>query len=87
MMESTRVALSEPAAFDAAFATPVDVLGTIPITDGPDLTSRIRVSADASLPTARLLSIVVDIWYDLDGDSRLGANEVGESLRTQWAAP
>lgn len=87
LVESMRVALSEPTAFDAAFVTPIDVFGTIAVTDGPVLTSRVRVAADGSLPTTRLLTIVVDVWHDTDGDARLGANEVSESLRTQWAAP
>ena len=87
LVESTRVALSEPAAFAAALATPADVVGAIAVSDGPDLTSRVRVAADTSLPTARLLSIVVDVWHDVDGDSRMDADEVSQTLRTQWAEP
>ncbi len=87
LVERTKVSLSEQAAFDAAFAMPVDVRGSIPVVDGPDLTSRVRLSADSGLPTARLLSIVVDVWYDSNRDSQLDANETSETLRTQWASP
>jgi hypothetical protein len=87
LIESTRVALAEPTVFDAAMATPTDVIGTVTVSDGPDLTSRVRVAADASLPTARLLSIVVDVWIDANADSRLDTSELSETLRTQWAAP
>ena len=87
LVESTRVGLSEPAAFNAALAAPIDVTGTITVSDGPDLTSRVRIARDAGLPTARLLSIVVDVWYDADGNSLMGSGELSETLRTQWAAP
>ncbi len=87
LIESTKVALAEPIAFDAAMATPIDVTSIVTVSDGPNLTSRVRVATDASLPTARLLSIVVDVWIDTDGDSRLDAGELSETLRTQWAGP
>jgi hypothetical protein len=87
LIESTRVLLAEPAVFNAALATPTDVFATITVTDGPDLASRVRVAADTSLPTARLLSITVDVWIDTDGDSRMDTDELSETLRTQWAAP
>lgn len=87
LIESAKVALAEPAVFNAAMATPTDVTGTVTVSDGPNLTSRVRVAADASLPTARLLSIVVDVWIDTDGDSRLDTSELSETLRTQWAGP
>ena len=87
LVESTRIALAEPTVFDSAMATPTDVTGTVSVSDGPDLTSRVRVTADASLPTARLLSIVVDVWIDTNGNSRLDTSELSETLRTQWAAP
>jgi hypothetical protein len=87
LIESTKVSLSEPTAFDAVFASPVDVSGTIPVSDGPDLNSRVRVAADATVPGARLVTVVVDVWHDLDGDLRVSAGEPSESLRTQWASP
>ena len=87
LIESTRVAMAEPTVFDAALATPIDTTSTVTVSDGPELTSRVRVAADASLPTARLLSIVVDVWIDTDGDSRLDNSELSETLRTQWAGP
>jgi hypothetical protein len=87
LIESTKVALAEPTAFDAALLTPIDATSTVTVSDGPDLTSRVRVAADASLPTAKLLSIVVDVWIDTDGDSRLDTSELSETLRTQWAGP
>ena len=87
LMETTRVALAEPTAFDAVFATPIDAVRTIPVSDGPDLTSRVRIAADTSVPSARLITINVDVWHDADANSLLGANELSESVRTQWAAP
>ena len=87
LIETTRIALSEPDTFDAAWATPVDVVRTISVSDGPDLVSRVRVAADSSLPTSPLLSIVIDVWRDLDGNRRMGNMEPSQSLRTQWAAP
>jgi len=87
LIESTKVALSETAPFDAAYATPIDVVSSIAVTDGPDLTSRLRVAADASLPAAKLLTIMVDLWHDSDGDRQLDATERSVSQRTQWATP
>lgn len=87
LIESTKVTLAEPTVFDTVMVTPIDTTNTLTVSDGPDLTSRVRVAADASLPTARLLSIIVDVWIDTDGDSRLDNSELGETLRTQWAAP
>ena len=87
LIDSTRVALSDTAPFDAAYAAPSDVTSTINVSDAPDLKSRVRIAADASLPTARLLTIVVDVWRDTDGDSQRDADELGVDLRTQWARP
>jgi hypothetical protein len=87
LIESTKVSLSEPTAFDAAYASGVDVAGTITVSDGPDLNSRVRVAADPGVPGARLLTIVVDVWHDIDGDLRVSPGEPNQSLRTQWASP
>ncbi|MFK8112667.1 MAG: hypothetical protein AB8B91_10705 [Rubripirellula sp.] len=87
LLEVTKVSLSEPTAFDAAYSTTTDAVGKIPITDGSTLTSRIRVSADTSLPAARLLTITADVWIDTDANSRITAGELSQTLRTQWAAP
>lgn len=87
LIESTKVALSEPAVFDAAIATPTDTTSTITVSDGPRLSGRVRVTADASLSSARLLTIIADVWIDADSDSQMDADELSETLRTQWAAP
>jgi hypothetical protein len=87
LLESTRVALSEPNAFHQALAVPADTVRILPGSDGPDLAARVRVAADPTLPTAPLLSMVVDVWRDLDGDMNLDTDEPSQSLRTQWAAP
>lgn len=87
LIESTKVALSEPAAFDAAYASPLDVPGTIAVSDGPDLNSRVRVAADGTVPGAKLLTVIVDVWHDIDGDLRVSVGEPSQSLRTQWAWP
>lgn len=85
LLEKTRVALSDAPAFAAASSRPIDQLGTIVVSDGPDIRSRLRVQADTAVPN--LVSINVDLWIDSNGDSRLSAGELSESLRTQWAAP
>ena len=87
LLESLKVVLSETAAFDAAMGSPIDVTRTIIVPDGPDLTGRIRAAADTTMPTARLITAVADVWYDVDRNGRRGANELGETLRTQWATP
>ena len=87
LIESSKVSLAEPVVFNAAFASPTDTTGRIPVTDGPDLTRRLRVAADRTIPTARLLNITVDVWVDSNGNLRMDADELSETLRTQWAAP
>lgn len=87
LMDATRVALSDTAAFDAAMASPIDTSRAIVVTDGPDLTGRVRAGADATLSPARLLTIIVDVWHDANRDGRISTGEPSETLRTQWAAP
>lgn len=87
LLESTKVALSSAAAFDAAMSSTADTTQNLVITDGPDLAGRIRIAADTSVAPAQLLTIVVDVWRDTDGDGRYSSNEPGETLRTQWASP
>ena len=87
LIEASKMALAETAAFNAAWSSPSDTTGRISVSDGPDLTSRLRISADTTMPTARLLNITVDVWIDSNGNLRLDANELSESLRTQWASP
>jgi type II secretory pathway component PulJ len=87
LLEATKVALSEVGTFNNAMARPIDNYATIVVPDGPQLVSRVRAEADRSLPTARLLTINVDIWIDANGNGRLDTGEASESLRTQWAAP
>ena len=87
LIESTRVAYSDPAAFQDVFVASLDRSQTIPISDGPDLLGRVRVEADKSLPGATLLEIIVDVWHDADSDARMGSTEARQTLRTQWASP
>ena len=87
LKESARISLSETAAFNAALARPVDAFGTIAVSDGPDLNSRIRIAPDTTVPGSKLLTILVDVWHDTNGDRRSGTDEPSESLRTQWASP
>ncbi len=87
LLEATKVSLSESADFDAAYQNPVDTTGTINVTDGPDLTSRVRIAADPSVAGAEIVTIIVELWDDFDGDSIRDADEPSQSLRTQWAAP
>ncbi len=86
-IETVKIQLSDPTAFDTAMASAVDVLRTIPISDGPDLTGRLQAGADASMPTAKLVTIVADVWHDANSNGLFDRSEQGESLQTQWAAP
>ena len=85
LIETTRVALSEPDVFQAALTNPVDVSRPITASDGPELIGRVRVTADPTLPTSPIVSITADVWQDHDRDGRLDDNEPNRSLRTQWA--
>lgn len=87
LLEAAKIGLSETADFDAAYQNPVDSTGTINVSDGPDLASRLRIMADPSVAGAEIVTILVDVWDDQDGDSIRDANEPGQSLRTQWSAP
>ena len=87
LVESTRVAYSDPVAFRNVFLAPLDRSQAVVISDGPDLLGRVRVEADKSLPGSPLLDIVVDVWHDADGDARMGNTEPRQTLRTQWASP
>ncbi len=86
-IENLKVVLSEPLAFDSAMNTPIDDIRVIPVSDGPDLVGRRRVAADPTMPTAQLVTIVSDVWYDADKDAVFDADEQGETLHTQWSAP
>jgi hypothetical protein len=87
-LEATKIALSSPAAFNTAWATPADTRTQITIADGPDLNSRTRIYADSTIPApARLVTIEIDIWQDIDGDNNMDATEPTETIRTQWASP
>ena len=87
ILETVKVQLSEPTAFDAVLLSPVDARRRITIPDGPDLIGRLRASADTSIASARLVTIAADVWYDENSNSIYDRNEQGESLQTQWAAP
>ena len=86
-IENLKVVLSEPLAFDSAMTTPIDDVRVILVSDGPDLVGRRRVAADPTMPTAQLVTIVSDVWYDADKDAVFDADEQGETLHTQWSAP
>lgn len=86
-IENLKVTLSESATFDKVLTTPIDEVRKISVTDGPDLVGRRRVAGDKTMPTAKLVTIVSDVWYDVDKDAVFDANEQGESLQTQWSAP
>jgi hypothetical protein len=86
-IENLKVALSDPTAFANTMTTPIDAVRAISVSDGPDLVGRSRVAADSTLPTAELLTIVADVWYDTDKDALFDLDEQGETLQTQWAAP
>jgi len=87
VIENLKVNLSEPTNFTAALASPVDETRQISVSDGPDLVRRSRVFADPTMPSARLVTIVVDVWYDVDTDGSFDAAEQGETLQTQYSAP
>ena len=87
IIETVKVQLANTTSFDAVMAAPVDVRRNIAISDGPDLIGRLRAGPDTSMPTARLVSIVADVWYDANSNGLFDRSEQGESLQTQWAAP
>ncbi len=87
LIENLKVKLSEPASFAQTLTIPVDSTSIIPVSDGPDLVGRGRVAADVTMPTAQLVTIIADVWYDVDKDAVFDSGEQGETLQTQWAAP
>lgn len=87
LLEAAKVSLSDATAFDAALRRPVDSRMTIPVSDGPDLQGRLTIEKDMTLATADLLTLNVDVWRDVNANGRHDADETGEKLRTQWAAP
>jgi hypothetical protein len=87
LLESTKTTLGEPTAFNTVLATPSDITQLVPLGDVPNLASRIRVAADPSLPSVELLTILVDVWQDSNGNGSMDSDEPSESLRTQWASP
>ena len=87
-LEAAKMALSDSASFTAALATASENLSDVPVVDGPDLKCRTRVFADTSVASpARLLTIEIDVWQDLDSDDDIDIGEPSESIRTQWASP
>ncbi len=87
MLEAVKINLSETKAFDDTLAKPIDGSFKISVPDGPDLVGRSRVAADATMPGAKLVTIIADVWDDSDKDGMFDANEQGETLQTQWSAP
>lgn len=87
LIEVLKVKLSEPASFDSVLAKPIDSTGKIAPSDGPRLLGRTRVAPDSTMPTAKLVTIVADVWYDADQDGTFDTTEQGETLQTQWSAP
>ncbi len=87
LMESTKVSLADQNAYNAALARPIDVRQGVVTTDAVNLFSRVRVAADTSIPSANLLTVLVEVWQDQDRDRQLDANEPSESFRSQWASP
>jgi hypothetical protein len=87
LIESTKVALSEAATFDAAVSNPVDTVQPVASSDVPNLTSRVRIAADAAVQPAILLTVLVDVWQDHDRNGVIDTDEPRESCRTQWSAP
>ena len=87
-LEATKIALSDVATFNVAWTTPSQTSSAIAVSDGPDLHGQTRIFADPSVAApARLVTIVIDVWQDVDGDDRLDAGEPSETIRTQWASP
>jgi len=87
VIENLKVNLAEPTNFATVLASPVDDTRKLSVSDGPDLVRRSRVFADPTMPSAQLVTIVVDVWYDVDTDGAFDAAEQGETLQTQWSAP
>lgn len=90
-LEQEKVALSSSTYFATAVASSrgIDRLDKIVVPDSRDLLCRTRVAVDRSVGTspAQLVTIMVDVWNDANGDGRLDPTESHESLQTQWASP
>lgn len=87
LVETIKIKASEPKSFDDLLSRPMDEVSKITVADSPTLLARVQVSPDKSLPSTKLLTIVVDVWRDSNGDTRFDIDEPGQTLRTQWAAP
>jgi hypothetical protein len=87
LLESSKVLFSESTAFSDAMTRGADVVSGRTINDGPDVITRVRANADATLPSAQLLTIQADVWIDTNRDGRMQSSEASHSLRTQWASP
>jgi Tfp pilus assembly protein PilX len=90
-IEQEKISLSSLAYFAAAVASPsgIDRIEKIDVSNGADLICRTRIVADNSVGVtpARLVTITVDVWNDLNGDRRLDTVESRETIQTQWASP
>jgi hypothetical protein len=87
VIETAKISLSEPAAFSAAHASGIDTVNKHETTFGSFSVVRTQITADRSVLPARLVTIMVEAWYDDDRDGRLDATETSAALRTQFAAP
>lgn len=87
VIEATKISLSEPAVFSAAHTGGIDTVNKHETTFGSFSVVRTRIDADRSVLPARLVTIMVEAWYDDDLDGQLDASETSATLRTQFAAP
>ena len=87
LVETAKASLSDPSVFDQVYARPLDRTQAVAASDVPNLMGRIRISADGTITTQRILTINVQVWQDKNRSGSPDADEPGETLRTQWAEP
>lgn len=87
-MEQQKILLTQTSYFQTAWARGVDEVTPINSPGVPDLLARNRISADASvgIAPARLVTVTVEVWQDVNRNRRLDQGELSEVTQTQWAS-
>jgi hypothetical protein len=89
LMRTRTVELRDRKALDDAFRSPREELIKLNVENASGCVARTAVYPEPTVGTAAtpLVTIVVDVWQDRNGDQRMDKNEVSQSLRThqgQW---
>jgi putative aminopeptidase FrvX len=87
-LEKTKISLLDPVAFDAAYiASGASTVQSITLAGTSGLVCRTQIIADKSIGVApaRLVTIVTEVWQDINGDRQYDNGEPSERLLTQQA--